>query len=446
MDKLWLIVKREYLSRVRKKTFILATILTPLAIGAIGVGAGLVTSYSASEKKAVLVADESGIMEASQPATGSFEFTFSTADILQLQSTYAEQGYDMLVHIPLLENIQSREHQAYFYSVEKPSLNTLSNLEDIIGSAIKDYKIAQSQIDLDVYESFNTSVNLERGAASEGSGESTGDSREAGRLSIVIGTALGGIMGFMMYMVIFIFGSMVMRSVMEEKMNRIVEIMISSVRPFQLMLGKIIGVGAVGLTQLGIWLILIPVVLLVVQLVMGVQPMTPEQMGLSADQIPEEEMANFQLGQFLVEFRAMNWWLIIPTFILFFLGGYFIYASLFAAIGSAISDDMGESQSLMLPIMIPVIFAFIMMPAVLENPNGGLAVFGSIFPLFSPVIMPARLAFDPPLWQVAVSLLTMAATALFMVWISGRIYRVGILMYGKKASFKELAKWIRYNA
>jgi ABC-2 type transport system permease protein len=444
MDKLWLIIKREYLSRVRKKTFILATILTPLAIGAIGVGAGLITTYSASEKKAVLVADESGIMEASQPETGSFEFTFSTADIQELRSTYAEQGYNMLVHIPSLENLQSREHQAYFYSVEKPSLNTLSSLENIIGRAIKDYKIAQSQIDLDVYESFITSVKLERGNSIEG--DSLGDTREAGRLNIVIGTALGGIMGFMMYMVIFIFGSMVMRSVMEEKMNRIVEIMISSVRPFQLMLGKIIGVGAVGLTQLGIWLILIPVVLIVVQLVMGIQPMTPDQMGLSADEIPEEEMANFQLGQFLVEFRAMNWWLIIPTFVLFFLGGYFIYASLFAAIGSAISDDMGESQSLMLPIMIPVIFAFIMMPAVLENPNGGLAVFGSIFPLFSPIIMPARLAFDPPLWQVAISLLTMAATALFMVWISGRIYRVGILMYGKKASFKELAKWIRYSA
>jgi ABC-2 type transport system permease protein len=183
--------------------------------------------------------------------------------------------------------------------------------------------------------------------------------------------------------------------------------------------------------------------MIVVQMTMGIDPGQAEQV---MDGVPKEQLEGFDLGQIIFEFRSMNWSLILPVFVLFFLGGYFIYSSLFAAIGSAISDDMGESQSLMLPIMLPVIFAFIMMPAVLENPNGSLAVFGSMFPLFSPVLMPVRLAFDPPLWQVLISLLLLIGTAVLFVWISSRIYRVGILMYGKKVNFKELGKWLLYRS
>lgn len=439
MDKLWLIIQREYLSRVRKKTFILATILTPLAIGAIAIGAGVIASMSGAPDTKILVLDESGHFESSQPEGGSFDFTFTDGDLETLKKNYQEDGYEMLIHVPPFTDLKSTSHQAFFYSSEKPSLSTLESLENMIGGAIRDHKITQSNVGRDVYDSFRTSVNLEGGYKAEGNQEAG----ESGKLAIVIGTALGGIMGLMMYMVIFIFGGMVMRSVMEEKMNRIVEIMISSVRPFQLMMGKIIGVGAVGLTQIAIWLILIPVVMIVVQMTMGIDPGQAEQV---MDGVPKEQLEGFDLGQIIFEFRSMNWSLILPVFVLFFLGGYFIYSSLFAAIGSAISDDMGESQSLMLPIMLPVIFAFIMMPAVLENPNGSLAVFGSMFPLFSPVLMPVRLAFDPPLWQVLISLLLLIGTAVLFVWISSRIYRVGILMYGKKVNFKELGKWLMYRS
>lgn len=208
------------------------------------------------------------------------------------------------------------------------------------------------------------------------------------------------------------------------------------------MLGKVIGVGGVGLTQLLIWMILIPVIIFLVGIFMGEPPQTPD-MAEAMAQIPDA--GNVSIAQILTEFKALNWWLILPSFVIFFLGGYFIYSSLFAAIGSAIGDDLGESQSLMWPIILPVIFALMIMMSSLENPNSSIAVFGSIFPLFSPIVMPARLAFDPPIWQVILSLVLLICTSLFFVWLSGRIYRVGILMYGKRLTFKEIGKYLFHN-
>jgi ABC-2 type transport system permease protein len=442
MDKLWLVIKREYLSRVRKKTFILATILTPLAIGVLAFGAGFIASMDSSPDMKILVTDESGIFEASEPEVGTYNFEFTDAPADDLKDSYADQGYNMLIHIPEFNDLLATKHQAYFYSQEKPSLEMLSRLERRIADAIKDHKISQSNVGREVYESFRTSVDLEGGLKAEGDT----DSKETGKQDIVIGTVLGGVMGLMMYMVIFIFGGMVMRSVMEEKMNRIVEVMISSVKPFQLMMGKIIGVGGVGLTQLAIWVVLIGGILNLAPAIMGVDLAQGDQLAEVVNGIPQDQLEEIQSIKIIEAIKGINWWLILPSFVLFFLGGYFVYSSLFAAIGSAISDDMGESQSLMLPIMVPVIFAFIMAPAVLENPNGTLALFGSLFPLFSPILMPVRLAFDPPIWQVILSIVLLVGTAVLFVWISSRIYRVGILMYGKKVNYKELMKWLMYKA
>lgn len=270
-------------------------------------------------------------------------------------------------------------------------------------------------------------------------------SAATGKLNIIIGTALGGIMGFLMYMVIFIYGSMVMRSVMEEKLSRIVEVMVSSVRPIQLMMGKLIGVGGVGLTQLAIWAVLIPILLLVVTAFLpGADPSQLSDMQ-NMSQIDQESFDGFSGQQIIAAIFNVKWWLILPVFILFFLGGYFIYSSLFAAMGSAINEDMGEGQQLMLPIVLVVLIAFYMLFPVLSNPNGNLAVFASLFPLFSPIIMPARLAFDPPWWQIVLSILLMLGTVWFFIWLTSRIYRVGILMYGKKATIREMIKWLRYS-
>ena len=248
-----------------------------------------------------------------------------------------------------------------------------------------------------------------------------------------------------MYMSVFIYGSMVMRSVMEEKMSRIVEVMISTVKPFQLMMGKIIGVGAVGLTQFILWMILIPLISMFVTMVFGFDPQQMQSQAMTGAQSVDPDDLQMMVSKIFIEVNNMNWWLIIPSFIFYFLCGYILYSSLFAAVGSAVGDDLGESQSLTLPITIPVLLAFYIMFAAVRAPQSSMAVFGSIFPLFSPIVMPSRIVFDVPAWEIAVSMLLLLVTTIFMVWLAGRIYRVGILMYGKKASFKELRKWMFYK-
>ncbi len=444
MNKIWLILSREFVTRVRKPSFILATLLTPIGIGLIALLAGYFASKGAASAKSIIVKDESGIFKSNPPENSSHTYVFSNDSIETLKESYKEEN-DILVFIEPISDLTKKRHQALFYSEEKLSISTIGSIEKSIAESVKNYKIEQSNIDKTVYESFNTKFSLENGVSLED------DPKASGKLSVIIGTILGALMGFLMYMVIFIYGGMVMRSVMEEKINRIVELMISSVKPFQLMMGKILGVGAVGLLQLGIWIVLVPVILFTVQMVtgagMGIENSSQLQEITSQMNSPEvaDQLENFKIAEIIKEFRSQNWVLIIPVFILFFFGGFFIYASLFAAIGSAIGDDMGESQQLMLPIMIPVILAFIMMQGVIQNPNGGMAVFGSLFPLFSPIIMPARLAFDPPLWQVGLSLVILIASCIFFAWFAGRIYRIGILLYGKKVNLRELGKWLFYK-
>lgn len=258
--------------------------------------------------------------------------------------------------------------------------------------------------------------------------------------SVILSTALGGVMGFLIYIVIFIYGSMVMRSVMEEKNNRIVEVVISSVKPFQLMLGKIVGVGLVGLTQFGIWLVTFPLLYLLLGLIFGGQMEAAQSASAAQGQVDQEEV--LQMLQALEGLGDFNYFKIISLFLLFFIAGYLLYASLFAAVGSALGDDLGEGQSLTLPIVIPVIIAFYIAIAVVENPNSSLALWSSQIPLFSPIIMPARLAFDPPWWEILTSLVLLYATCFFFIWLSGRIYRIGILMYGKKITLWEMGRWL----
>ena len=444
MNKLWLILKREYLVRVTKKTFIITTLLTPIGFGLLVVLSGYLAAKGGQSNKKILVKDESGILAEANIKSSTHTYDFSKAPLDKLIEDYKNQGYDLLLHVPEFPDKSKVNHSASYYCTEKLSISTIENIERKIEIAFKDYKIDNSEIDRTIYDSFKTSVSLENGAKdADGVTEDT-----SGKLSIIIGTILGGAMGFIMYMVIFIYGGMVMRSVMEEKINRIVEVMISSVKPIQLMLGKILGVGAVGLTQLAIWLILIPLVLIGAQMIIGggQDPQQLQEIAAQANTLPTDQMQDFDINQIISELGQLNWILIIPVFVIFFFGGYFIYSSLFAAIGSAIGDDMGEGQQLMFPIIIPVILAFVMMQGTLQDPNGGMAVFGSLFPLTSPIIMPSRLAFDPPLWQVFASIVLLILACLFFAWLAGRIYRIGILMYGKKVSFKELGKWITYKS
>ncbi|MEP6645768.1 MAG: ABC transporter permease [Saprospiraceae bacterium] len=441
-SKIWIVARREYITRVQKKSFILVTLLTPVGIALFSILIGFIMSAGAKNDQRILVHDDTGIIRQMAENDKNFPYQFSEKDMAILKEEYQSMGYDLLVQIPSLKDSASAHIGALYWSREKPSLALLEAIESHLGEQIQAYRMRKSNIAQSLLDSFLADINLENGAMNP---NDHSGSASAGKLNIIIGTVLGGLMGFLMYLVIFIYGSMVMRSVMEEKLSRIVEVMVSSVRPIQLMMGKLIGVGGVGLTQIAIWAVLIPILMTIaLALFPGVDHSQLSGVG-AVSQVDAESFSAFSLQDIIMTIFNLKWWLILPVFILFFLGGYFIYSSMFAAIGSAINEDMGEGQQLMLPIVIVVMLAFYMLFPVLSNPNGTLAVFASMFPLFSPIIMPARLAFDPPWWQIVVSILIMLSTVWFFIWLTSRIYRVGILMYGKKATIREMIKWLRYS-
>ncbi|MCI5081344.1 MAG: ABC transporter permease [Saprospiraceae bacterium] len=437
MNKLGLIIKREYLTRVKRRSFILATLLTPLAFAIFFVVVGFIFSYESDDSKRIAIIDESNMLQKRIKDESNLFFKFVDTDLETLKRDFDRFDYDGILLIPPIKDILTTEHTVYYYSDNQPTLDIETLIRSRISNSIRDYKIEELQLQRDQLEALDTKISLEPEPIDE-------QGEDASRLTGAIAAFLGGTMGMIMYMTVFIYGMMVMRSVMEEKTNRIVEVMISSVRPFTLMLGKIIGVGAVGLTQVAIWAVLIPTIVLIVNLVFGFDTSAGMNMPTEGAEInPDDAQALAAMA--LAELQNQNWWMILPLFVLYFLGGYFLYSSLFAAVGSAMGDDLGEGQSLTIPITIPVILAFYIMFVAIQAPNSSLAVFASIFPLFSPIVMPARLAFGPPVWEILLSVAVLIATAIFFVWLSGRIYRVGILMYGKKVTLRELGKWLFYK-
>ncbi|MGA1583472.1 MAG: ABC transporter permease [Saprospiraceae bacterium] len=443
-SKVGLIFQREYLTRVKKRSFILTTVLTPLAMLLFFVVIGFIMAYESQEEKEIAVLDQAGILEGRglpSSADGYLHYMIRKGDVEALKEDVRSGKYDGLLVIPEIRNLKDRKQTLYYIGEKQLSIDVSTNIERTLADVIRDYKIDAFGFNKDSLDYLRTSVTLDPQPLEE-------DDEDVSSAASFIAAGIGGAMGFLMYMVVFIYGMMVMRSVMEEKVSRIVEVMISSVRPFDLMMGKVLGVGAVGLTQLAIWAILIPAVYMIAGLAFG---LTGAEMGggmnsaeMAAAGIDPDDIQG-KVSMIMNELSAQNWLLIVPLFLFYFIVGYVLYASLFAAVGSAMSDDLNESQALTLPISIPVIIAFYIMFVTVRSPESSLAVWSSIFPLFSPIVMPSRLAFEPPVWQILLSVVLTSACALFFVWLAGRIYRVGILMYGKKASFKELGKWLFYK-
>lgn len=440
MKNLWLIIQREYLTRVKKKSFILTTLLAPLAIALLMVVVGLIFSYQGDDAKDIVIIDQANMFDKKIKDQRNFFFRFSDKSLEDVIAARDNEPFDAVLVIPDLPDVKAKRHTIFYYSDDQLDLDGSDALQRAIRDKLRDYKIREMDLDAEQLDNLYTQVTIDPEPLTRSVDEADQSEDNPSPFTSVIGAIIGGVMGFAMYMIVFINGMMVMRSVMEEKMNRVVEVMISSVKPFYLMMGKIIGVGAVGLTQIIIWVILIPLIATGANLIFGFDSQQAVMDSAASDINPED--LELMASQVMTELRAVNWWLIIPCFIIFFFGGYIIYASLFAGVGSAIGDDLAESQALTMPLTIPVILALYIMFAALRVPNSTLAVWSSIFPLFSPIVMPARLAFNPPAWQIILSILLMIATAVFAVWISGRIYRTGILMYGKKGSFKEIWKWM----
>ena len=436
MENLWLVIKREYVTRVRRRSFILATLLTPIGLALFVVIANAVFSYGNDDVQRIAVIDDGNLFDGALPDENGLYFRFVDQPLDSLRETAGEdKDYAGILVVPRVTNPRTRNFRVQLFSDETLSIDAQSRIRNRVEDAVREYKIEALEIDQTTLASLETDVSVSvRSLTTTEEGES--DDRS---MASAIGAGIGTVMGFLMYISVFVYGMMVMRSVMEEKTNRIVEVVISSVRPFTLLLGKIIGVGALGLTQVLTWMILIPGMLFVVGLFFGFDA-EPAQMPNAPDMDPEEMQS--MVERMIAGIGDLNWWIILPSFILYFLGGYFMYAALFAAVGSAMGDDMGESQTLTIPITIPVILAFYIMMAAIQNPNSSLAVWSSLFPLFAPIVMPARLAFDPPLWQLALSLVLVFLFAGLMVWMASRIYRIGILNYGKKSSLKDMGRWI----
>ncbi len=438
MNKLWLIIKREYLTRVKTKTFILTTLLTPIGLAAFVLIVVMIFSYKGDGQR-IAIKDDSGIFEDKKIKDSErAKFFYSNEPLEELLETYKEKDYNGVLHIPVKVANPGDEVSLTYHSDEQISAATKDFVESKMADRIKDYKIEQSGYDKNKIEGFATRVRIKEKGTS-------GEAKDKGNRAI-IATMLSMVIGSIMFFVIVMYGQMVMRSVMEEKVNRIVEVMISSIKPFQLMMGKLIGVGGVGLTQLLAWAILIPGLMFLVGLLIPLiaDPSSIDTSTGAGAGMDSEEIEGM-IAQFMETLGTMNWWFVIPIVMLFFLGGYFIYSAIYAAIGSAIGDDYGEGQSYAAPIGILQALAFYTAIAVVQNPNSPLAFWSSMIPFFSPIVVPARLAFDPPLWQTLLSLFILILSSILLVWLSARIYRVGILMYGKKVTLRELGKWMFYR-
>ena len=425
MNKLFLIIKREYLSRVRKKSFIIMTLLTPLFMIGVFVVPILLAS-SSEDKTTIAIIDNNKFNEFRLTSSLNLEYTYLNELNLEQHKTTLIETYDFLLHIPEIDSIQQIESSIEVYSINQMSLSIKQNVENQIDKKLTNIYLLQSGINPDQIKKSQSKSRIKTYVVDE-QGENTKGNSEAS-----FGIGLVG--GFLIYIFIFMYGTMVMRSVIEEKTNRIVEIIISSVKPFELMLGKIISVALVGLSQFAMWIILGFVFLLIAN---GFISTDIDVTNLNAN----EAVLSSEIGSSLMALPIKS---LIFVFLIYFLGGYLLYGSLFAAIGSA-SDQETDSQQFIVPITIPLIVSFVLVQVVIDNPHGGLAYWLSMIPFTSPIIMIARIPFGVPLHELLLSISLLIGGFLLTTWVAAKIYRVGILMYGKKISYKELWKWLKYK-
>lgn len=434
MNHLPLIIKREYLTKVKNKSFIVMTVLSPLIVIALMLVVAYLSQLNNDKVRVITVLDESGfvknIFENTERTTYHVLESMSLTDAKKLAT---ETGSVGLLYIDKSNSLDDVSNHIKFYSEESPSLSLISDLESKLEHKLTDIKLQENGVDVAMINASKIHVNIYQESFA---GEKTS------KIDNVMKLAFGGAAGYLLFMFIIIYGNMIMRSVIEEKTSRIIEVIISSVKPIQLMLGKIIGTSLAGITQFVIWLVIGGVLLSIVSILFGVNIQTSQQ------DMMQQAMANpewnMQVQDVINAFYNLPLTNLVIAFILFFIGGYLLYSSLYAAIGAAV-DNETDTQQFMLPIIMPLILAvYIGIFTVVEDPHGTVSTVFSFIPFTSPVVMLMRIPFGVPLWQQLVSFLILIATFMFTVWFAAKIYRVGILMYGKKPTYKELIKWIKY--
>lgn len=451
-NKIFIILAREFSTRVKKKSFILTTVLTPLLFAGLMIVPSLIMLFSSSDKLKLAVIDESGIVMPYLENTEETEFEqIKGKSLEQLKKDFDNLGVDAIIGISALDSTKNLSVSAV--SKKQLNINVQSQIEKNIKKAVEDNKLKDYNIpNIDtILNAVKTNISIKT--------FKIGDDGKETESKVEIYMGIGYIASFMIYMFIFMFGSMVMRSVIEEKSTRIVEVIVSSVKPIQLMMGKILGVASVALTQFFIWIVLTLVIVVGASSFLGwddiaksVSPTSQigSTMGLDSLQMAQASaqmpMANVELSgaqEFIVALQEIDYFTILSAFVVYFALGYLLYSSLFAAVGAAV-DNEADTQQLILPITMPLIIGLFIMIHTFQYPDSSLSFWGSIIPFTSPMVMMARIAYGVPVWELALSIALLVVTFLAMAYVSAKIYRVGILMYGKKPSWKDLFKWLKY--
>ena len=435
MNHLSLIIKREYINKVRNKSFIIMTFLSPLIFVGIFALVGYLSSINNDNIRTISIVDQAGVLANNFKDTATEKYTIlNNVSIDDAKLLGVEGAVYGVLYIPKTASLEELATATTFYSKESPSLSIIRDIENSIESHVNTAILKQANIDADKIKALRIEVDTK---------QETFEGKKSSKADAIAKLIFGGAAGYLLFMFIIIYGNMIMRSVIEEKTSRIIEIIISSVKPIKLLLGKIIGTSLAGVTQFVAWVILISILTSVVSVVFGIDP------GVAQSQ--QQEMITQASGSssslFLEAYRAyegLPLTNLVIMFLLFFVGGYLLYASLYAAIGAAV-DNETDTQQFMLPVIMPLILSiYVGFFTVIENPHGMVSQVFSYIPFTSPVVMLMRIPFGVPIWQQVLSVAILFITFIGMVFFAAKIYRVGILMYGKKPTYKDLLKWLKY--
>jgi ABC-2 type transport system permease protein len=434
MSILTLIIKREFIAKVRNKSFIVMTFLSPLLFVGIAAFVGYLGSMKA-DVKVVAIHDETGLFVSEFKNSEEYRYIdLSPIDLKIIKDSLINESYEGLIYIPKIANYKTLENKVQYISNDSPSITFVENVQDIIAKKITKENFETAKLDTLAIRNAEANVNIELKKA-------TGEDSLKGLNEIKI--AIGGAFGYLIMMFIIIYGNMVMRSVIEEKTNRIVEIIISSVKPFQLMMGKIIGTSLAGILQFFIWTLIGLILMFSASMFLGINASPTAKIPPEMLHSAQQEFAGVA-QMYIKELWNLPIATLLISFVIYFIGGYFLYSSFYASIGAAV-DNETDSQQFLLPIIMPLVLGvYIGFFTVMNDPHGTIATVFSMIPLTSPIVMLMRIPFGVPWWQIAISVTILFGTFFFVVWFAAKIYRVGILMYGKKPTWRELYKWLKY--
>ena len=434
-NKIGIIIGREFSERVHKKSFIITTLLTPILMIVLMFAPMLISGYSDDSAKMIAVVDDSGIIASQLANTGEVVFEQTPLPLEIARSEYS--GYYAVLHIG--NDIVANPGAATLYTNGTAAMGTEHNIASQLTMAVQKEKMKMYNVEQNVMHELNTRIALQ-------SLKNNLSSEDAESSSSMVASVLAYVLSFILYMFLILYGVMVMQSVIEEKNNRVLEVLVSTVRPFDMMMGKILGIASVALLQIIIWVVFIAgTAYFVLSHVLPDEILAAMEMlkqGTPASAVGGTEMGMLQAILMLSNIKYIGG--IVIWLLVFVFGGFLLYAAMFAAVGSAV-DSPQDAQQLQTPIMLPIILALFVMLSVINDPSSDMAFWFSMIPLTSPIVMMARIPYEIPTWEICLSAVLLYTTFLFVVWGAGKIYRVGILMHGKKPNLKDLLRWMRYK-